>query len=921
LTDATPPGAHRLAIRVDNTYRLDIGRLGHSITEETQTNWNGIAGRIALRATDPVWIRAAQVHPDLERKEVRARVAIGNRTGTPARVTIRARVAPADRLDGGTSGAVEIECGAGAEAEILLPAAGLPLWDEFAPSLSILAISIEAKAGGKTFRDERRVTFGMREFRAKGTQFSINGRTTFLRGTLECCIFPRTGYPATSVRDWTRILTTARSYGLNHMRFHSWCPPDAAFAAADALGMYLHVELPFWHVNAGQDPPRDAFLREELDRILDAYGNHPSFCLMCMGNELGGDFGFLEELVAHGRQKDPRHLYLCATARRTVPSDQCRVTHATEKGRVRGLRGPATDWDFRAAIAGTAIPIVSHEIGQWGIYPNFDEIPKYTGPLRPRNFEVFRESLDPHGMLDLAPAFVRASGALMLLLYKEEMEAALRTPGFGGFQLLDLHDFPGQGTALVGTLDAFWDSKGLISPEAFRRYCGPTVPLLRLAKRVFSTDETLTARAEIAHFGSAPLANATPEWSIADAGGRRIATGVLPEATIPNGALTPLGEIRWPLEACPGAAKLRVTVSIQGTEIANAWDVWVYPRGADPEPAGILVADQWDEAREALAAGRRVLFLAARRSLATSIPARFTSLFWSPLFFPNQVKTLGLLCDPAHPALARFPTASHTDWQWWDVLAGSKVMILEGLPPDVRPIVRVIDSFATNRPLGVLFEARVGKGRLVATSLDLERDLAERHAARRLRSSLLAYMASDAFRPEHALEAAVLDELFRPPVIEGLEASPPAGARAALDVRAAVHMPANLAKPWRADQDEVLARAEGFDYAIAGGSWLDATGTAWHDANLRVTVTCPKGFEGTLYAHFHDWNALGRVAEIAFDGKALGALGDYAGEGTWLAFPVTKAESSDGRLEIAARAASGPNAQITRIILLPKVVR
>ena len=110
------------------------------------------------------------------------------------------------------------------------------------------------------------------------------------------------------------------------------------------------------------------------------------------------------------------------------------------------------------------MPAVVHEMGQWCVYPNFDEVRKYTGPLKPKNFDIFHDSLAEHGMLDQWRDFLRASGKLQALCYKEEIEAALRTPGIGGFELLDLHDFPGQGTALVGVLDPFWESKGYITP-------------------------------------------------------------------------------------------------------------------------------------------------------------------------------------------------------------------------------------------------------------------------------------------------------------------------------------------------------------------------------------------------------------------------------------------------------------------------
>ena len=104
-------------------------------------------------------------------------------------------------------------------------------------------------------------------------------------------------------------------------------------------------------------------------------------------------------------------------------------------------------------------------------------------------------------MLDQAHDFFKASGALAVVCYREDIEAALRTPEFGGFQLLDIQDFPGQGTALVGILNVFMENKGMIEPEQWRGFCSETVPLFRMEKYVWTNDETLTGKVQIAHYG------------------------------------------------------------------------------------------------------------------------------------------------------------------------------------------------------------------------------------------------------------------------------------------------------------------------------------------------------------------------------------------------------------------------------------
>ena len=138
--------------------------------------------------------------------------------------------------------------------------------------------------------DNRAATFGLREISTEGTQFVSTARKIFFRGTLECCIFPLTGHPPTDVESWKRIIRIAKAHGLNLLRFHSYCPPEAAFVAADELGFYYQVETCWANQSTtiGDGKPVDQWVYDETARILKAYGNHPSFLLMPYGNEPGG---------------------------------------------------------------------------------------------------------------------------------------------------------------------------------------------------------------------------------------------------------------------------------------------------------------------------------------------------------------------------------------------------------------------------------------------------------------------------------------------------------------------------------------------------------------------------------------------------------------------------------------------------------
>jgi len=757
------PGRHRLSVRVDNRLLADVGNRAHSVSDETQGNWNGLIGSLTLSTTGPVWIEDAQAYPDIAKKTALVKVRLGNATGKAGQgiLKIGSVSCPVNWTEAG--GAAEVEVALGSDAK---------LWDEFTPALQKLNV----KLSGDAAADERILTFGLREIGIKDRQFIINGRPVFFRGTLECCIFPLTGYPPTDVESWKRIIRICQAHGLNHIRFHSWCPPEAAFAAADELGFYYQVEIAAW-ATVGSGQPVDQWLYDEAARILKTYGNHPSFLLMPYGNEPSGQNKnrWLGDWVSHWKQTDPRRLYTSAAGWPMLPENQYHIMYDPRgaKGWLGRDYGPELEKDgpwskqsgsrpgSPSTVQQIDVPVIVHEMGQWCVYPDFDEIVKYTGPLKPKNFEIFRDSLAEHGMLHQARDFFMASGKLQALCYKEEIEAALRTPGIGGIQLLDLHDFPGQGTALVGVLDPFWDSKPYITPDEFRRFYNTTVPLARLLRRTWTNSETLTADIEIAHFGAAPLENAKPYWRVLAADGKVAASGELPVQTVPIGQGTKPGQVSLALGKLPAPQQYKLVVGLKGTPFENDWNFWVYPAVPPAPSADVLVTDSFDEAaRKHLADGGKVL-LASGRLGAGNLKLFFEPVFWNHFMLnTNPHQTLGLLCDPRHPALAQFPTEYFQDWQWSDIVTSARTIVLDDLPQDLQPIVQPIDDWNTNRKLGLVFECKVGLGKLLVCAADLSKDLEYRPAARQLRASLLAYAGSKAFNPAVQVEETKLTEVL-----------------------------------------------------------------------------------------------------------------------------------------------------------------
>jgi hypothetical protein len=771
LTDGLSAGEHRLTIRVDNRVLIDVGENSHSVTDHTQTNWNGVVGRIELQASRPVWIDDVQVFPDVAQRAARVHVTIRNRTGTPARVKLSARATCTDAAPQSTDQDVTV-AGESLETDVNLTfGADVQLWDEHHPHLYTLQVQLT----GDT-EHAARTTFGMRQLTTDGTRFVLNNQPIQFRGTLECCIFPLTGYPATDVAAWKRIIQRAKDFGLNHIRFHSWCPPEAAFAAADELGFYFQIECASWAnggASVGNGTPLDQWLYREADRILRAYGNHPSFMLLAYGNEPAGpgprQMGedYLAKWVTHYKQQAPRQLVTCASGWPYLPESQYHVMHAPlRQHRVFDAQAPETTKDYGQHVARYAVPLISHETGQWCVFPNLEEMPAYSGVLEAKNFEIVRDFLAQHGLLGQARDFLMASGQFQTLLYKEEIEVLLRTADLGGFQLLDLHDFPGQGTALVGVLDPFWNPKPYVTAGQFRRFCGPVVPLARMTGRVWTSDQLFSAAIDVSQHGGRDLTGTVVEWTLRSDAGQTIGEGRWTDVSLPRGGLRKVGRLECSLSAVRRASRLTLAVSIPGTPYANDWQIWVYPPILDTAPAEeVLVTRTLDDQAEAqLKKGGKVLLLPLQSAIDGDTSGSFEPVFWNRLWFPTQeVHTLGLLCKPQHPALAAFPTDTHSNWQWWDLCKRSKPIILDGLPAELSPIVQSIDDWNTCRKLGLVFEAQVEQGKLVVSAIDLVKDLEVRPVARQLRYSLLQYMSGEQFAPATSVPLASLRRLLRSP--------------------------------------------------------------------------------------------------------------------------------------------------------------
>ena len=717
LSKHLTPGKHQLAIMVDNGSGVpeQLYASSHAYTEDTQTNWNGIIGRIEI-------------------------------------------------LNG------------------------------FPPVARVKIHSI--------FKD----------FHIKGQHFYANGHKIFLRGKHDACVWPLTGHVAMDVASWMDYLGTCQTYGLNHVRFHSWCPPEAAFVAADELGIILQPELPFWGDFNDKDTLLMQFLHKEGENILRTYGHHPSFRMFALGNELWGSIDKMAQFIEDFRKIAPDKVYTFGSnyylGYQGVKKGMdyfttCRVggeawgefnTHtrgsfsfadAADGGMINHFY-PNTMMNFEAGCClaftegrskESAIPVISHETAQFQTYPDFDEIKKYTGVLYPYNMEVFRSRLEKAGMLDQAEDFHKASGLWSLQLYKQDIEMDLRTKNMAGFQLLDLQDYPGQGSAYVGILDAFMDPKGLCTEREWRQWCAPVVPLFIADRFCFTNEEGIHAWIQIANYSGESLNGKTLRWELMGTGPVSSGEIKLPSAE----GLYNAGELRIDLSAFDKPTQLQLCLSIEDTEYFgvpyhNTYDLWVYPAWSDLSKleSQVIVTNELTEAiAKQLEKGKRVLLMPDSTDLC--VGGLFQTDYWNYRMFKTICEgnkksvspgTLGILTDPKHPIFKGFPTEIHTNWQWFPIIKASHPFILDNTGKDYRPIIQVIDNIERNHKLGLVFEFAIGKGKLLVCMADLDK-ASSYPEGRQFYRSLLEYMTSDDFAPQTTITLQDFRRLMTTDVVEG----------------------------------------------------------------------------------------------------------------------------------------------------------
>ncbi len=767
---------NRIELTTDNRYLglpckaiLDSS----AATDETQTNWNGLLGAVCVRSEAAVFLSALRVYPRGGEAEIAAEID----AGVPYAGTLRVE---SDAFDAPACLPVRVPAG---RSEIRLRArfgAQVRRWDEYDGALHTLAARLTGFGG-------RQTVFGVRDFGTNAAgRLTLNGRAFFLRGEANCCVFPETGHPPMTKAEWNTVLSAYRAYGANCVRFHSHCPPEAAFAAADEQGMLLQPELSNWDPKTALESDEAwRYYREELAAILRTYANHPSFVMLSLGNELhANDAGVkrMRALVGLARSLDPTRLYATGSnafygVRGPDPADgfytasgckthMLRAISANGEGFLnnrppdtRATYDPAMD-AVRATYAG---PVFGFEVGQYEVLPDFAQIEDFQGVTQPNNLCMIRDRAQAAGLLPRWRDAVAATGELALLCYRAEVEAVLRTPRMSGLSLLGLQDFPGQGTALVGMLDNHLRPKPypFAEPKRFAAFFTSVLPLAVLPAYTFTMGERVTVGLNVANYGRVDL-DGPLRWRLTAEGFAR--GGASEGMHCPAGALTDAGTAAFVLPQWDHAAKFTLRLSVG--EHHNEYPLWAYPAAAPAFPPEVHIAREVGEAIARLRKGERVLYTpaATKEGLPGSVGMQFSTDFWSVGTFPEQEGTMGLLIQKEHPLFERFPTDAHADWQWWALARGRALRV----PAKVEPVVAVPDTRASLRRLSLLFECRVGAGRLMVSGIGLV-ELGDRPEARTLLAELGRYMVSERFSPSAELTEGELCTLLGAPAGHGAE--------------------------------------------------------------------------------------------------------------------------------------------------------
>lgn len=726
---------------------------------DTQTNWNGIVGRIELQIRENIYPDNLQIYTENPEKVTVTADIVGNGEGT-AKVIIRRK--EGEVLYQNNFPVIEGKlC-----AEISLKGENL-LWDEYHTNLLMAEVFVNDESIS--------AIFGIRKLSNDKRRLLINGKEVFLRGKHDGLVFPHTGYAPMSVDEWKAVFTTIKEYGINHYRFHTCCPPEAAFTAADEIGIYMEPELPFWGSillpdDDGFNEEEQNYLIEEGYRILRDFGNHPSFVILSMGNELWGSKERINSFLHEYKKVDHRHFYTQGSNNfQFVPEvlDEedifCGVRLATDRlfrgsyamcdapqGHIQ-TKAPNSNHNYDRIIAPTEItdnvseeeeyieiqygtgtkkvkaegvketlipqiPIISHEIGQYSFFPDFTELGRYDGSQQPLYLTLYKERMEKSDTFKQWEEFYHATGIFAIDCYRREIEAALRSRELSGFQLLDLQDFPGQCVALVGVLNAWLENKGLVSPKEWRRFCNDTVILGEIDNFVVTEGQEIAMPVQLSVCNRESFKGTKLSCKII-MGNTLLEESIIPIIIDKDSRLQKAGTVTFSIPPLEKPCKINIVLQVVGTEYSNEYTLWAYPDYqvtiSDTEiqfdNKKILIARSIEQAKSFQS--KNTPFILIPKPQKGAVEGTYCTDFWNyPMFrsISESVKrkvpigTLGLYIHNKNELFKEFPCECYSTPQWFHLVMNSHCSVLDE-NEECKPIVQPIDNVERCHKLGMLY--------------------------------------------------------------------------------------------------------------------------------------------------------------------------------------------------------------------------
>jgi hypothetical protein len=791
-------GANSIVVRVDGRQRRDVDPLigCFDVIDAVNITWGGMYRDVELEATGQNWIEDVFVVPHLDSNVAEVRVEVGSIFSAREALLVKAEVYD---QRGRRAGRRESALAADSSSVSIPVSIGEPmLWSPKTPYLYTAKVRLTE---GPREIDRLSTRFGMREIKVSGGRILLNGKPVFLRGYGDDCIFPNTIAPPAEQQEYYRRFKIARAYGFNYVRHHSWWPLQEYFDVADELGIMLQPEFPIAYQGFydAASPERRKLYLEQWTGIIKASRNHPSIVTWCMGNELNPqELDLAPEFYRIAKETDPTRLVIL-TDGIGMPGPEDRSGGLLDFVTAQFNDGGSIGFNDRKYDLGDLEPrkpIVAHEMANFATLPDPAQADLFKGGIRPFWLYTYRDAAAKKGISALLPKWVDNSNKLQAVCLKTNFEAARRARWLSGYDQWLLQDY---WTGSNGALDMFYRPKGLTAAE-FRKFNSPTVLLMDCPRRNFWSGETAKISLLASRFEDEPSEDAQIRWELRD-GRKVLVSGSKRNLQVRSDGLQRLADVSVGMPKLTTARKLTLAAQLtdRNGKTTNDWNLWVFPadrlgpgesRVAVGSPVQLATLYPWAEkvpkegqlprcdllissnlvpgSVDYLQNGGRVLLLASDEAF----PVLSTAYkpYWWLVGGPSDSTGTQILRD--HPAMKDVPNDGWCDLEFYNLINRSDSVVLDGLPVKADPIIRCLDTHVGLANRAFLVEFRVGRGRLLVSSLNFGAALAEGDPAGAfLLDRLIRYALGPEFQPAAVLPADYLA------LAEGRTPTPPTAPR------------------------------------------------------------------------------------------------------------------------------------------------